>query len=144
MNLRKASEENLISGKYLFSSDHILYSKIRPYLNKVASPNINGICSADIYPLKPQLNKITKSFLKFILTSSDFLTYAEKHSDRTNIPKINRQALEAYPMPLPPLPLQTRFATILANIEQQKEIVRKQQAESEALFGRLLQEAFGG
>ena len=45
---------------------------------------------------------------------------------------------------LPPLALQTRFATILANIEQQKEIVRKQQAESEALFGRLLQEAFGG
>ena len=43
---------------------------------------------------------------------------------------------------LPPLPLQTRFAAILANIEQQKELVRQQQAESEALFGRLLQEAF--
>lgn len=44
---------------------------------------------------------------------------------------------------IPPLSLQTRFAAMLANIERQKDLVRRQQAESEALFGRLLQEAFG-
>ena len=35
-NLKKAGEENLISGKYLFEPGYLLYSKIRPYLNKVS------------------------------------------------------------------------------------------------------------
>ena len=46
-----AKEENLISKKFLFNEDYLLYSKIRPYLNKVAMVDFVGLCSADMYPL---------------------------------------------------------------------------------------------
>ena len=53
LNLKTAKEENLISGKYLFNSSMVLYSKIRPNLNKVTIPSFEGICSADMYPIIP-------------------------------------------------------------------------------------------
>src|SRR5262245_54988695 len=40
---KSAGELNLISGKYHFTPDDVLYSKIRPYLRKVALPNFTGV-----------------------------------------------------------------------------------------------------
>ena len=50
---RTVKEDGVISGKYIFSSQHIIYSKIRPNLNKVALPDFDGLCSADAYPILP-------------------------------------------------------------------------------------------
>src|SRR4051812_29288905 len=47
-----ASQQGAISGKYLFAPGDVLYSKIRPYLRKVALPRFSGLCSADMYPLR--------------------------------------------------------------------------------------------
>ena len=75
VDLKKAIEENLISGKYLFDIGMVLYSKIRPNLNKVAKATFKGICSADMYPLIPKEN-ITTEYLYFILRSNKFLEHA--------------------------------------------------------------------
>lgn len=144
MNLQKAKFENLISGKYLFTSEHILYSKIRPYLNKVAMPDFTGICSADIYPIKPKSNHINKYFLRYILMSKQFLAYADNNSDRANIPKINRKALIQYSFSLPPLPLQNQFAAIVEKVESIKAKQAQSLAELENLYASLSQRAFKG
>lgn len=120
INLKTAKEENLISGKYLFDSSMVLYSKIRPNLNKVTIADFEGICSADMYPLIPS-KSIDKKFLLFILKQKEFLSYAIANSGRANIPKINREALLEYSTILPPLSLQLQFAERLALIEKQKE-----------------------
>ncbi|MBX3630761.1 MAG: hypothetical protein KF908_12825 [Nitrosomonas sp.] len=41
----------LISGKYEFDENSLVYSKIRPNLNKLCRPNFKGVCSADMYPI---------------------------------------------------------------------------------------------
>jgi len=48
-----ASDQRAISGKYLFVKGDIVYSKIRPYLRKAILADFDGLCSADMYPLKP-------------------------------------------------------------------------------------------
>ncbi|MBC1258915.1 restriction endonuclease subunit S, partial [Trichormus variabilis V5] len=50
--LQTNQELNISSGNYYFNNDDILYSKIRPYLNKVALPDFEGTCSADMYPIR--------------------------------------------------------------------------------------------
>jgi type I restriction enzyme S subunit len=144
INLKQAKFENLISGKYLFTEQHILYSKIRPYLNKVAIPDFTGICSADIYPIKPKHDYINKQFLRFILMSKQFLGYTDNNSDRANIPKINRKALVLYSFTLPPLPLQNRFAAIVEKVESLKSKYTQSLTELEKLYGSLSQRAFKG
>ncbi len=129
----KAKEESLISGKYTFSKGMILYSKIRPNLNKVAIPNFDGICSADMYPLSIK-GKVNNIFIWRLLLSKGFLEYAIKHSGRARMPKLNRESLFSYTFPLPPLSLQQQFASKIEAIEQQKELIKQSIKEVETLF----------
>ena len=50
---RTVADAGAISGKYQFDARTVLYSKIRPYLMKAYVPEESGLCSADIYPIRP-------------------------------------------------------------------------------------------
>ena len=93
IKLQTAKEEGLISGKFVFDSSMILYSKIRPYLMKVCRPEFTGLCSADIYPLSPIKEMMDKDFLFYLLLSKDFTDYAISGSGRAGMPKVNRTHL---------------------------------------------------
>ena len=142
VNVKLAKEENLISGKYPFDDTMILYSKIRPNLNKVALPSFKGICSADMYPLIPQ-KEFDKVFLKYILTQKVFLDYAISHSGRANIPKINREDLLNYEFLTYPITLQQDFASKIESIEKQKELIAQSIKETETLFNSRMDYYFG-
>ncbi|SEM28841.1 type I restriction enzyme, S subunit [Aquimarina amphilecti] len=145
VNLKKAKEENLISGKYLFTDEYILYSKIRPYLNKVAIMNFTGICSADVYPIKTMdKNILNKYFLKFKLQSQHFLSHANSNSDRANIPKINRKALLSYKFILPSIEVQNQFEKIVKFTLRIKSQFKDSLSELNNLYGSISQTAFKG
>jgi type I restriction enzyme S subunit len=139
-----AEQDGLISGKFLCTPGEILYSKIRPYLNKVALVEQTCLCSADVYPVRTDVNIITKEYLVFLLRSNAFLDYVASFSRRANIPKLNRKQFAGYNAPVPPLDLQQRFAAIVESVEQQKARIREQLAEAEGLFASLQQRAFKG
>lgn len=143
INVKLAKEENLISGKYLFDETMILYSKIRPNLNKVALPSFVGICSADMYPIIPDRDRIDRTFLKFVLSQPDFLEYAISHSGRANIPKINREDLMDYSFMSYSLSLQQAFATKIEAIERQKASINASIAETQKLFDYTMDKYFG-
>ena len=53
--IRKA-ERNSSSTKHLFHKDQVLYSKLRPYLNKVVLADEDGYCTSEILPLEFERN----------------------------------------------------------------------------------------
>lgn len=138
------SEENLSSGKYIFDESHIIYSKIRPNLNKVALPNFSGLCSADSYPLKVISKNTNRIFFAYVLRSDSFVDFILTHSTRTNIPKANKEQMKKYIGIAPPIELQNQFAERVAMIEAQKQQAQLELAKSEELFQSLLQRAFKG
>lgn len=95
VGVKSAAEDGVTSGKYAFKSGDILYSKIRPYLNKVSVAAYDGVCSADMYALVPRDIKQT-DWIVWQLRSSRFLAYAAASSGRASIPKINRKTLGAF------------------------------------------------
>jgi type I restriction enzyme, S subunit len=111
--LKTAEEEKLISGKFLFDESMVLYSKIRPYLMKVARPTFKGLCSADMYPLTPQLNQITRDFLFHLLLTKQFTDYAVQGSARAGMPKVNREHLFEFEFWSPPIAKQKVVASKL-------------------------------
>jgi type I restriction enzyme S subunit len=117
VNVKSASEKGVMSGNYVFDKNDILYSKIRPALNKVAAPDFKGICSADIYPVRPSTGGLLRSFLLYLLRSDNFLGYAIRNSERGKIPKINRDGLLSYRTLLPAPPEQKRIADCLTSLE---------------------------
>ena len=139
---KKVKESGLISGKYAFDNRHIIYSKIRPNLNKVALPTFRGLCSADAYPILPT-NLANRTYLAYVLRSETFLDFILKSSSRTNIPKVNKQQLQAYSLPLPPLALQKQFANFVTQVEQSKAKLKAEMEQTETLYKALMQKYFG-
>ena len=140
---RTVREDGVISGKYIFTPQHIIYSKIRPNLNKVALPDFEGLCSADAYPILPNHSNCNRVFLAIALRSEYFLEYILQFSSRTNLPKVNRKEIAGFRMPLPPLKLQEQFAAFVEQTDKSKLAVQKGLQELEILKKSLMQQYFG-
>ena len=131
INLKTANEEGLKSGKFLFDETVVLYSKIRPYLMKVARPDFKGLCSADIYPLSAKRGQLNSDFLFHLLLAPEFTEYAIAGSARAGMPKVNRSHLFAYRIRLPPLIEQKHYA-------EQLDMLHKETQRLESLYNRKL------
>lgn len=140
---RTVAEDGVISGKYIFTPKHIIYSKIRPNLNKVALPDFEGVCSADAYPILPMDNKCNRIFLAYNMRSPYFLEYILQFCNRTNFPKVNRKEVCGFKTPLPPLELQNQFSDFVEQAEKTKTSVKTSLAKLEILKKALMQGYFG-
>ena len=140
---RTVREDGVISGKYIFTPQHIIYSKIRPNLNKVALPKFDGLCSADAYPILPNRSNCNRIFLAVAMRSEYYLDYILQFSSRTNLPKVNRKEIAGFRMPLPPLELQEQFATFVEQTDKSKLAIQASLDKLELLKKSLMQEYFG-
>lgn len=140
---RTIAEDGVISGKYLFTPKHIIYSKIRPNLNKVALPDFEGLCSADAYPILPREDVCNRVYLGYTLRSECFLDYILAFSNRTNLPKVNKKQVEGFKFSLPPLDLQNQFADFVTQVDKSKLAVQKSLEQLEILKKSLMQAYFG-
>jgi type I restriction enzyme S subunit len=86
---------------------------------KVARPDFNGLCSADIYPLSPIPNQITRDFLFHFLMSENFTEYAIQGSARAGMPKVNREHLFEFKFWLPDLKTQNQITANLDKLQKQ-------------------------
>ncbi len=141
IKLATAEEQNAISGKYPFEKGDVLYSKIRPYLRKAALAEFNGICSADVYPLRPHSNLISK-YLLAVLLSEPFSIFATAFSFRSGFPKINRVEMAEFITAFPKPEEQERICNILdevdKTIETEELSLRKLQVVKQGLMQDLL------
>ena len=140
---RTVREDGVISGKYIFTPQHIIYSKIRPNLNKVALPAFEGLCSADAYPILPNRENCNRVFLAVAMRSEYYLEYILQFSSRTNLPKVNRKEIAGFRMPLPPLPLQEQFAAFVEQTDKSKLAIQQSLDKLELLKKSLMQKYFG-
>ena len=143
-NVRSASELGLISGKFYFDSSSIVYSKIRPNLNKVCVPDFEGICSADCYSIKAR-NDIDKNYLFVLMLSHQFYKRAVACSMRTGMPKINQDDLNAICLVLPEdFAEQQKIAAILTTQDKVIELKEKRLAEKLRQKKYLMQQLLTG
>ena len=148
VELKTAREEGLISGKFLFDESMVLYSKIRPYLMKVARPDFNGLCSADMYPLAPTAGEITRDYLFHLLLSKPFTDYAIQGSARAGMPKVNREHLFEFSVWLPTINKQSELATKLDELHEETQrlesLYQRKLTALDELKKSLLHRAFSG
>lgn len=111
--IRKA-ERNAASTKHLFHKGQVLYSKLRPYLNKVVLADEDGYCTSEILPLEFERN-ILPQYARYYLMSPAFLGYANKCSYGVKMPRLGTADAKKAVISIPPLNEQVR---IVATIEQ--------------------------
>lgn len=108
---RTVEEAAVDSWNHLFFKGQIIYSKIRPVLNKVIIAPYDGLCSADMYPIETKQNT---RFLKYAMLSSRFVYQVDMITrDRIKMPKINQDELGNIKVLIPELDEQDRIADYL-------------------------------
>ncbi|MFV8233781.1 restriction endonuclease subunit S [Mycolicibacterium fortuitum] len=100
------------SGKYVASAGQLLYSKIRPALNKVAVAGEDCLISADMYAMSSRKGDDHR-YLQYYMLARPFHTFATLASQRVKMPKINRAELGEAPWLRPPIDEQIRIVAYI-------------------------------
>ena len=102
------AQRNSVSTKHKFHSGQVLYSKLRPYLNKVVLSDADGYCTSEILPLEFK-NCVLPEYARYYLMSSTFITYANHCSYGVKMPRLGTTDGKKAIFSLPPLSEQKRI-----------------------------------
>ena len=140
------SATDVKSSTFKFSNEHVLYGRLRPYLNKVLLPSFEtGHCSTEIMPLKVN-NEILAKYLFYWLTSSEVVEKINETCTGARMPRANMKEVMSFEIPLPPIPEQQRIVAILdqafADIEKARANAEKNLKNARELFDSYLNQVF--
>ena len=131
VGIRTVEESGIISGNHLFYEGQLLYSKVRPALNKVVTAPFTGLCSADMYPIEAEINS---EYLKWLMLSKPFTEQTRIiASIRVKMPKINQDELGNVVCVVPPTEEQEKIAMAIqemcnkvqTSIDKHNDIINK-------------------
>ena len=108
-------ERNSSSTKHLFKKGQVLYSKLRPYLNKVVLADEEGFCTSEILPLNFS-NVVEPQYALYYLMSPTFLKYANRCSYGVKMPRLGTADGRKAVFPLPPFEEQRRISRHISKI----------------------------
>lgn len=103
-----------------FDKTMVLYSKLRPYLNKVVVPKGYGYCTNELIGLKPDENILNKYFLFNLFRSDNFVSFANSLSSGAQMPRMPVRALKEFQCILPPIELQEKFVRFAHQSDKSK------------------------
>ena len=129
-----------VSTCFAFDTRHVLYGKLRPYLNKVALPDLQGRCTTEIIPLLPNPDACRK-YIAYVLRRKETIDYVMPENTGSRMPRADMGHLLNMQIPFPPIDEQRRIA---ADIESRLAVVEKAKraAEKQLDAARGLKSAF--
>ena len=113
LSKRMVSVRELGPSTYTFDRRTVLYSKLRPYLNKVVVADADGVATTELVPLRCDASRLSAQYLVYFLRGPDFLRFATNVVAGAKMPRMVMSEFWGFPVPLPPLPEQRRIAAIL-------------------------------
>ena len=137
------SSDQIGASTIAFDTNNVLYSKLRPYLNKVVLPTQNGYATSEMVPLRPNTNIITREYLTYLLRSPLFVTYINSKTSGAKMPRAKLDALKNYEIDCPPIVDQVARTTRLDEIVTAAEICREQIEKYDLLIKSRFVEMFG-
>lgn len=137
------SEDEVGNSTCTFDTSNVLYSKLRPYLNKVVIPDRCGYATSELVPLQPVVSKITREYLAYMLRSDEFVNMINEKVAGAKMPRVSMGDFRKFKVPVPPMELQNQFADFVKQTDKLKLAVQKSLDETQELFDSLMQKYFG-
>lgn len=133
-------KDDVSSSTTAFDATNVLYSKLRPNLNKVVVPDESGYCTTELLPLKPNAKLLDRVFLATLLRNEEFVQWAINHSAGTKMPRVSLSAFREFRIIVPPMEKQLEFVRIAEQAEQTKASLNKGIEAIEAVIRSLIAE----
>ena len=136
------------STTFHFDTRHVLYGKLRPYLNKVFLPDFEGHCTTEFLPLLPKREFLTREWLAVWLRCGDTVNDIMATTTGTRMPRANMNKVKKFKIPLPPVAEQKKIVEYLDSLSAKARALQSLQQETKndfsALRQSLLSQAFSG
>ncbi len=113
------------SDKLEFRKGNILYGKLRPYLDKCAIAEFDGVCSTDIIVIGCY-TLVDNVFLSYLMHTKKFVSFATNTMRGTNHPRTSWNEIKKFTLLLPPLEEQKAIAQRLKTIDDQIDNLKSQ------------------
>lgn len=130
------------STSFRFDERHVLYAKLRPYLNKVAVPDFAGKCSTELVPLLPK-EGVDREYLAFLLRRQATVDWVMSSVTGARMPRTDMKVLMAMPAPRPSLEEQRRIVDILNRAARIESLRARASNQLRALIPALFIKMFG-
>ncbi|WP_225765263.1 restriction endonuclease subunit S [Stenotrophomonas sp. Marseille-Q4652] len=131
------------SSTFNFDTGNVLYSKLRPYLNKVTLPDEPGIATTELIPLRPIAEALDAKFLAYYLRSPAFVNQASHHVAGAKMPRVVMDWFWEHEAPLPPLSEQHRIVELLGQADALRRLRRAADAKAARILPALFLRMFG-
>lgn len=145
---RTCQEAGIRGSAVLFGTDDVLYSKLRPYLNKVVTPSFKGCATTELVVFKPDTTLIDRHYLAAFLRSPQVVKGAVANSAGTKMPRTNMKWFREILVPLPTLEKQgeivARLDFLQSRVNELKHLVDEAEKEVGLLVPSILNKAFKG
>lgn len=92
------SAAGVASAKTRFTRGDVLFGKLRPYFHKVGCAIVDGVCSTDIFVIRPKRETL-RGWLLAVLSSDEVVSHASAVGDGTRMPRARWGDLAAYQVP---------------------------------------------
>ena len=110
-----------------FDEGNVLFSKLRPYLNKVVIPDEPGLATTELVPLRPKGDILNKIFFSHLLRGDQFVNFANDIAGGTKMPRMPLSELRKFECILPPMEEQMKFVAIAELADKSKFVGFKSQ-----------------
>ena len=128
LNYKTVNEAGVKGTAVIFNDNVVLYSKLRPYLNKVIVPNLEGCATTELVVLKLK-DKLDKYFLASYLRSSNIVNFLNNDSMGAKMPRTNMKTFRNLEISFPPYETQQKVVSYLDEISQKMEKIKQIQKE---------------
>ena len=136
-------EDGLNGSITQFDTENVLYSKLRPNLNKVVLPERNGFCTSELLPLRPDARKLDRSYLAVFLRSDGFVNWALSKTAGAKMPRLGTKDLLNTNIPLPEIKEQKAIAEKFKKSEELISLRKQQLFKLDELVKARFVEMFG-
>ncbi|MEY8232898.1 restriction endonuclease subunit S [Oscillospiraceae bacterium 50-16] len=138
------SADKLNGSIIQFDTENVLYSKLRPNLNKVVVPSQSGFATSEMLPLRPDISILTREYLAAYLRSDGFVKWAVLKTSGAKMPRLGTKELLNKEVPVPTLEKQNYITKILEKIDNLISLRKQQLAKLDELVKARFVEMFGG
>jgi len=136
-------EDDLNGSIIQFDTENVLYSKLRPNLNKVVLPPKDGFSTSELLPLRPDASVLNKDYLAAFLRSDSFVTWAVSKTAGAKMPRLGTKDLMNAEIPVPSIEQQKKIAEKSKKLEQLISLRKQQLAKLDELVKARFVEMFG-
>ena len=136
-------EDDLNGSIIQFDTENVLYSKLRPNLNKVVLPPKDGFSTSELLPLRPDARVLNRDYLAVFLRSDSFVTWAVSKTAGAKMPRLGTKDLMNAEIPVPTIEQQKKIAEKFKKLEQLISLRKQQLAKLDELVKARFVEMFG-